>query len=160
MKTIGNIILVILLLILVSPIVIVLIIIFVPYSIIRGFIDRRNRKKELEDALFLNDGKILFLYGEYHEFDFLTYFETHHSGIQCLEVENHYNSDVFTEYLVKDMKSKSLPQLVKIDGENILKREHYNSFKHYIRRTNNVDGFFELIDSSIKNLGKFPYKQV
>jgi hypothetical protein len=158
MKTINDIITTIIILLLVSPIIIVLIIVFVPYSIIQNIIYKRKRKKELENALFLNDGKIVFLYGGYHEFDFLIYFETHHSDIKCLKVENHYNSDVFTEYLVQDRKSKSLPQLVKIDGKNILKKEHYNSFKHYIRRKNDIDPFFELIESSIKNLEKLPYK--
>jgi hypothetical protein len=77
-----------------------------------------------------------------------------------MEVPNHYMYDNFISHLTKNRKTKNLPQLVKVDGKNTIVKEHYNSFKYYIRRTNNADGFFELIESSIKNLEKLPYKQI
>ena len=160
LNDLKNIVLLLFFIVLAIPILIVCAVIFIPFSIIYRFFDKRKRKKQLEEALLLNDGKIIFLYGAYHEFDFLPYFVTHHSDIKCLIIPNHYISDVFMEYLIKDRKPKSLPKLVKIDGENLITREHYNSFKHYIRRNNDADHFFELIDSSIKNLEKLPYKQL
>jgi len=131
-----------------------IILILSPVIIAAILIFRIKDHRKLKKLLAENDGKILFLYGEYHEFDFLTYFETHHSEIKCLEVPNHYMHDDFMRHITKGRKAKSLPQLVKIDGKNIIVKEHYNSFKHYIRRNDNSVPFFELIESSVKNLEK------
>ncbi|WP_160129682.1 hypothetical protein [Kordia antarctica] len=90
----------------------------------------------------------------------MTYFETHHSEIICLQIPNRSIDDLFIDHLMQGRKPKSLPKLVKIDGNNLLVKEHYNSFKHCIRRTNNTNRFFELIESSIQNLEKPPYKEV
>ncbi|WP_298517023.1 hypothetical protein [uncultured Kordia sp.] len=161
MKTIGNIIAVLICIAIGIPLLIIFMLFYTPYSYVRNYEYRRKRKKELEEALIQNNGKIIFLYGEYHTFNFLKYFKDHYPEIQCLQVYNGYNtSGVFVDHLTKNRKAKSLPQLVKIDGKNILKKEHYNSFKHYIRRNNDADSFFKLIESSIKNLESLPSKQL
>lgn len=163
MKTLNdlkNALLILLLIVVATPIIIVFAIVFIPYAIIDDFFRMRKRKKELEEALEINDGNIFFLYREYHEYNFLSYFEKNHSEIYCIQVKNYNPENVLLDYLTEKCKSKSYPKLVKIDGENILRKQHYNSFKHYIRRNNNPVPFFELIESSIKNLEKSPYEQV
>ena len=80
------------------PIVIVL----SPFFIIFGIISWIKHKSELKKILSENDGKIVFLYGEYHEFDFLSYFKNHHPAIKCLEVPNHYISDILINHLIRN----------------------------------------------------------
>lgn len=133
-------------------IIIPIVLVLSPFFIIFGIISWIKHKSELKKILSENDGKIVFLYGEYHEFDFLSYFKNHHPAIKCLEVPNHYISDILINHLIRNRKAKSLPQLIKIEGKNIIQKEHYNSFKYYVRRNNDAESFYELIESSIKNL--------
>lgn len=160
MKTLANVILVLLIIVTGVPLLLIFILFYSPYSIVNYFLNRRKRKKELKEALEINNGKIFFLYREYHKHNFLSYFEKKHSEIYCIQVKNYNPENILLDYLTINNKSKSYPQLIKIDDENIIRKEHYNSFKHYVRRNNNPDHFFELIDSSIKNLEKLPYSQI
>ncbi|MGH1383792.1 hypothetical protein [Kordia sp.] len=123
-----------------------------PWIYIKNRIWGRKLRKKIKVRLKEYDGKIIFLYGEYHTFDFVSYFQQHHPEITCFEVPNHPPTDPFITYLNARNPPKSLPQLAKIIDEYPLRKVHYNSFKHYVRRKKDTDSFYELIERSIKNL--------
>lgn len=150
MKVIDTIIITLFILLIFIPVLLLL----SPFLIIYAIITWIKYKHDLKKVLLEYDGKIIFLYGAYHEFNFSTYFDNHPSGIKCLEVSNHFSDDILIAYLTRKRKANSLPQLVKIEGKNTIVKQHYSSFKHYVKRNNDTDNFFKLIESSIKNLEK------
>lgn len=137
------------------PLLILLIVIGIPFFAIKEFFHLRKRKKELKKALKIYDGKIFFLYREYHNHYFFNHFQENYPDIHCMEVLDYDIRNPFIDYITKDHKRKSYPKLIKIEGKNIIRKEHYNSFKHYIRRKNDEASFYELIARSIENLKEF-----
>ena len=63
-----------------------------------------------------HNGKIVFLYGEYHTFDFLPYFQKWHPDITCLEVPNHATVDVFTVYVSQKKPKEILLSKIERNG--------------------------------------------
>jgi hypothetical protein len=118
------------------------------------YYQRLKIKKKIRQSLQKYNGKIVFLYGEYHTHDFKAYFEFWHPEIDCFEIPNHKKATPFIRYLNADNPPKSLPQLVKIIDEATIKKKHYTTFKHYVRRNNDEKTFYKFIERSIKNLEK------
>ncbi len=50
--------------------------------------------------------------------------------------------------------SKGFPCLITVINNEVVSKEHFNSFKHYVKRSKKPELFFELLKSSIKNLEK------
>ncbi|AXG68317.1 hypothetical protein KORDIASMS9_00511 [Kordia sp. SMS9] len=123
-----------------------------PWIYVKNRIWGRKLRKKIKAQLKKYDGKIIFLYGEYHTFDFEWYFQKFHPDITCLQVPNHPPMDPFILYLSARNPPKSLPQLVKVTDGHTFKKTHYSSFKYYIRKQKDVIRFFELMERSIKNL--------
>lgn len=123
-----------------------------PYIYYKNLRHTWRLKKKFKENMKKHNGKIVFLYGEYHTFDFLPYFQKWHPDITCLEVPNHATVDIFTVYVSQKKPPKSLPQLVKIIDGELFTKTHYSAFKHYIHKNNDAESFYELIERSIENL--------
>ncbi|WP_299836256.1 hypothetical protein [uncultured Tenacibaculum sp.] len=144
-------ILIIIVLIIIVPILFVLLLIIGPYFTIHSFFQKRKRKKELKQFLEENNNKIYLIYNQHNYLDFKTYYNNQNKDIECIR-EGYYNSkNTFLHYL-PDVSITKCPKLVKIKNKEIITKEHFNSYRHYVKRNNNPEAFFELLNSSIKNL--------
>ncbi len=134
------------------PILTVLALIFIPYLIVTSSIDRKKRKEKLKNILGKKNGEIFLLYKEYNQFNFNNYFKENNFKIDCLKIETYTFNDPLLEYLAKDTQTKGFPCLVKIIDGDIITKQHYNSFKYYVKRNKDLESFFSLLRRSINNL--------
>ncbi len=114
-----------------------------------------NRKRKLRKVLCENEGQIFFLYKKYNQFNFQEYFESNNFEINCIEIEDDVFNDVFLFHLSRCAGTKGYPRLIKIENRKLLVKEHYNSFKYYVKRNKKPEDFFSLLKKSIKNLVNF-----
>ena len=115
-------------------------------------IDAIKSNIELKKLIKINNGKLYFIYAEYNDYDFVTYFESNHKDVKCVKVNSQRIQSSLIQYLVKGSLNKSYPRLAKIQDNNVVSKEHYNSFKNLYKRRNDIENFFDLIEKSIKNL--------
>lgn len=147
-----------LLIIIVIPIILFLIVfIGIPlllFWIVKSELDRIKSNKKLKELIKINNGKLYFIYAEYNNYDFLEYFENNYKEVECIKINSQRAQNALIEYLIKSSSNKSYPRLAKIQDDNVISKEHYNSFKYYYKRNNNIKGFLSLLNQSINNLNR------
>ena len=97
-----------------------------------------------------NIGKIYFLYHDYNAFDFAPYFST--DEVTLIKVNDGWDSGVLENRLKPKRSTHRFPRIVKIGDNGLIVKEHFNSFKHYVKREKDPDAFISLAQRSIKNL--------
>lgn len=143
------------LLFLLLPIGLTILIVAIPILALGILIDTQVHRLKLSKLKKENNGRIYFLYADYNKFDFNPYFKNHQDNIVCVSMSRIANNDLFMDYLSRQHpRNKCFPRLVKIDGKNVITKEHYNSFKSLVKRNNDSNAFFDLIERSIQNLKK------
>lgn len=121
------------------------------FVIISIKIERREDKKILKSLLKINKGQIYFLYADYNQYNFSKVISKKHKDVICIKIDT---PNLLTKYLIKDCADKSYPRLVKIKNDKLIHKEHFNLFKTFYKKRNDIDTFLNLIDKSIKNLTK------
>jgi len=116
------------------------------------FFKKRKRKKELRKKLYINKGKIYFLYKDYNQFNFDDFFKEKDISIKSVKVEGNLYNDVLLYHFSKSFTTKGFPMLIKIEENEIKIKRHFNSFKHYVKRNKDSQSFYTLLKRSIKNL--------
>jgi len=132
--------------------IILLIPILLPLILLNTLINRFIRRGNLKKAVKLNNGKIYFIYADYNNFDFSEIFQKRYGHIICVKTERRWERNPLVKHLIKDCFSKSYPRLVKLDQGHLIEKEHYNSFKYYYKKNNNIEAFLSLVEKSIHNL--------
>jgi len=134
--------------ILLFPVLVVLLF----YFLISQVVIKIRKKIELRNILRDKNGQIILLYSNYNEFNFLENLNIKHIDIECILVNDPIYNDVFLSHLCRGFNTKAYPVLVKVKGKEVIKKEHYNSFKYYVKRNNDVESFFLLLEKSVNNL--------
>jgi len=138
--------------ILLAPILLVLVVLVLPFLVVGSMIQERRDAIELREWLKRSNGSIFFIYADYNNFDFSWIFQEKHPQVFCVKTNHRWENDLYIKHLTKGCLGKSFPRLVKIEDKNLISKEHYNSFKHYYRRKDDIDSFLGLIEASIQNL--------
>ncbi len=143
-KILGLMLLIPILLVIAVPIIVVLSIV----SLIGSIKEKKRLKKLIES----NNGKLYFIYADYNNYDFSNYFKDNFKHINCIKVESKWYTNDLIGYLTKDCVSESFPRLVRIEGDSLVSKVHYRSFKSLYKKKNDIESFFSLLEKSIKNL--------
>lgn len=143
-KILGYLLLISVLLLIAIPILVIGCIIFLISNI--------KDKKRLKKLIQSNNGKLYFIYADYNNYDFSSYFKNHKKHIKCIKVDGEFYNNYLIGYLTKDCSNKNFPRLVKIEGDSLVTKIHYNSFKNLYKRKNDIDSFFSLLEKSINKL--------
>ncbi|WP_179021379.1 hypothetical protein [Winogradskyella forsetii] len=141
--------------IIIIPFAIILMVIIIPFAIaiiIISQVDRLKEKRQLQDLIEANNGKIYFLYSDYNNYDFTSYFKQKFRDIECVKIKAKWNNNPLINHLTRDCGTHSYPRIVRITNNELLVKEHFSSFKNLYKRKNDINSFFELIKRSIKNI--------
>jgi len=133
------------------PLGILAFIILAPFIILMDQLERLSVKKDLRKRIEEHHGVIFFLYSDYNNFDFGDYFKANHDNIKVVKVKT-YENDPFIKYLNNNCLAQCYPKLVKVHNETLIEKRHYNSFKNFYKRKEDINSFFALIEQSINNL--------
>ena len=141
--------------ILIIPIIVFVLILLSPIIVVFAFKSIRKNlsdKKKLKDVLELNNEKIFFFFADYNGYDFSKHFEERKDDITCIKTGEKWENRTLVKHLTNDFSNKRFPLLVKIEDGKLIKKNHYDSFKHLYKRNNDINAFMDLVDRSIKNL--------
>jgi hypothetical protein len=127
---------------------------FIFVLIVTNLIETCKNKSKLKSLLKANNNKIYFLYSDYNNFEFQNYLKKEHSEIECLNINNISYDDLLLNFLVKGSGNQAFPRIVKIYNTEVITKVHFGSFKHFYKRKNDINTFFDLIEKSIINLNK------
>ena len=143
------------LLIVLSPLILIIIVLLIPvllFGLLFMKYESLRDKSRLKKLIKRNDQKIFFAYADYNEVNFDEYFRNNYSEISLIKITNRRVDGLLFNYLIKDCKAKCYPRLIKINKNELIHKEHYNSFKNLVRRNKSYAEFHKLLDASIKNL--------
>lgn len=128
-----------------------LIILLVCFLVFQG-VAKIRKKIKLYKILKDKDGEVLLLYSNYNEFDFSKVLNSRGVNVECFLVEESVYNNVLLSHLCKGFNTKAYPRLVKVNGKEVISKEHYNSFKYYVKRNDDMGSFVSLLIKSINNL--------
>ena len=138
----------IVLVILLLPILILAVPVIAIVLIFDWIIDKLKLIRKLKE----NNSKIFFLYSDYNNYDFSSFFENNTLGVVCFKINRRIQNDVFVDHLLSGCTKKCFPQLVMVKEGKLKKKLHYDSFKFYVKKQNDFNGFLEILEKSIQNL--------
>lgn len=125
---------------------------FLLFFLVKNTIENTNSRKKLKQLIRENNGAVYFIYADYNNYDFSKCIKERFNTINCLNANEFRSDDLLACYLLRGSYSKNYPRLVKIQGEALISKQHYNSFKHFYKRNDDIESFWLLINQSIQNL--------
>ena len=146
MKKLNDIIFILLLLLIIIP----LVLIGIPLLIIWFIVNELSDKLKLKKMLRVNDGKIYLVYHDYNDLNFEDIFKN--SKATLVEINDYYCKNILYNHFKRTAGRKAYPRLILIHNKELIIKDHYSSFKHYVKKKKDVKRFSEEIQKSIKNL--------
>lgn len=152
---IDHLILVLIALIIIIPIALLLIAVglaVTPFLLTFNTIQKLKENQALKTAIKQHEKQIYFLYADYNDFDFSTYFEENHSNVELINANNQYQQSMLSKHLISQSGKNKYPRLIQIKNGQLVIKQHFSTFKHFIKREKDNATFFSILGKSINNL--------
>lgn len=152
---IDHLILFLIALIIIIPIALLLITIglaITPFLLSSSIVQKLKENRALKAAIKQHEKQIYFLYTDYNDFDFSPYFEENHSTIELINANNQYQKSLLSKHLIAQPGKNKYPRLIQIKNGQLIVKQHFSAFKHFVKREKDEVAFFNILDRSIANL--------